>query len=532
VAQLAGSEARVNPAGNFDDEKTVVSRRLPFKRATHWRIFLTCWLFYLLHFSPFVTREVYLTMALAERGTIQVPEYVDLHADLFTIPGRGAYAGTNPGTSFLAAVPYWLALPVINRLAPVRPRPPEEVSGTQYREDRRNRLKFYQKVRERGLDVRLGVAALLTSGFFMAPLTALSAVLVFRLLGWMGMREKAAVWMALLYALGTPVFLRAGTLSLNLLTGLLGLAAFALIWWPSQRRPDREHWRYLAAGALGGYAVATDFTGAITLLAVGFYALMRQLSDKPVAAAIRGTSWAVAGAIPPGLFLMWYQWHAFGNPWLPVQFHMPKQIFVGYPSEHGFGWPLPAALWGILFDAQYGLLIFAPLFALALFHPVLQWRRESRLPGTFAAAAWFHFFALWLFCSCVHYTVRHQWQDGVRYIVPAMIPLFLLAADVLVRLPRWASLPLIGFQFIVSWSVAMVRVHPYESMARVLTQGVQYPWLTTLSNAALQYFPPLADPASLWSRGLPWAVWLGLAVWVVLIWTVGGRKSPGATGVM
>lgn len=489
-----------------------------------WRIFLVCWFAYLVHFSPFVTREVYLTMAIAERGTIQVPEYVDLHADLFTIPGRGSFVGTNPGTSFLAAVPYWLALPVTNRVAPVRPRPPEEMENTQYREDRRNRLNFYRKARERGIEVRLGVAALITSGFFMAPLTALGAVLIFRLLRRAAFSESGALWMTMLFAFGTPIFLRAGTLSLNLLVALLSLAAFALIWWPSGARLEKEKWRYFAAGALGGYAVATDFTGVIALIAIGFYALVQQLEKKPLGAAVRGTLWTVAGAIGPGLFLIWYQWICYGNPWLPVQFHMPTTVFAGYPSARGFGWPLPSALWGLLFHGQYGLLVFTPVFALALYHPVLIWKKENRVPARWALAAWVYFVALWIFCACVHYTVRHQWQDGVRYIVPALPPLFLLVADVLARVPRWLGVPLMAYSVFTSWCVAMVRVNPYDSMARVLSAGPQFPWLTTLSNAAMQYFPPLADPNSAWSRFLPWAVLAGLVLGVALIWKATSRS--------
>lgn len=487
-------------------------------RSVQWRIFLTCWLMYLMHFSPFVTREQYLTMAIVERGTFQVPEYAQLHPDLFEKPGRGWYVGTNPGMSFLAAIPYWLELPVVNRVAPIRRRPPEDVQNTQYREDRRNRLMFYRKVRERGIDVRLGVVALLTSGFLMAPLTALSAVLMFRALRWLGWAETMSLWMTMLYALGTPVFLRAGTMSLNLLVALLSFLAFFLIWWPSGAHPEREKWRYFAAGALGGYAVATDFTGAVALAGIGFFALVQQLERKSYGEAFKTTLWTVAGSIGPGLFLLWYQWKCYGNPWLPVQFHMPTAVFAGYPSERGFGLPLPATLWGLLFDGQYGLLIFAPVFALALYHPVLVWKKQNRVPARWGVGSWVYFIALWVFCSCIQYTVRHQWQDGVRYMVPALPMLFLLVADVMARLPRWVGFPLLGYSVFTSWCVAMLRVNPYDAMAGVLRHGPQYPWLTTLSNAALQYFPPLADPTSSWSVGLPWAVLAALGAGMCILW--------------
>ena len=496
-----------------------------FSRHWQWRIFLTCWFVYLAHFSPFVTREQYLTMALVEKGTVQVPEYVGMHSDLFVLPGRGAFVATNPGASYLAAVPYWLALPVMNRVAPRRP-PAATTTDTQYLLERPNSLRFFRRARELGIDVRLGVGALLTSGFFMAPLAALSAVLMFRLFRWISFSEPQATWMALLYALGTPVFLRAGTLSLNLLVALLGLAGIALIWWPSGSSPEKEKWRYFVAGLLGGYAVATDFTGLITLLAIGFFALTRQLETKPLAKAMQRTLWVVAGAIGPGLFLMWYQWRCYGNPWLPVQFYLPKEAVTGYPSAHGFGWPLPSALSGLLFHPQYGLLVFAPVFALALYHPVLVWKKENRVAKGVALLAWLYFAGLWIFCSSIHYTLRHQWQDGVRYMVPALLPLFLLVADVLWRMPRWAALPIAGYSLFTSWCVAMVRSNPQESMEGVLTGGLQFPWLTTLSRAATQYFPPLADPHSLWSRGLPWGTLATLLAGLVVVWRM--TRPPAA----
>jgi hypothetical protein len=220
----------------------------------------------------------------------------------------------------------------------------------------------------------------------------------------------------------------------------------------------------------------------------------------------------------PGLLQLGYQWYCFGNPWIPPQFHMPKQYFLGYPSERGFGWPLPAALWGLIFDPLYGLLVFAPMFALAVYHPLLIWRKRNLIPGRVALFCWMFAVALWVFSSCIHYTVRHQWQDGVRYLVPAVPFLFLLVGDVLARMPRglaWlVAIAAVG----ETWALAMVRESPLESLARVLTKGFQYPWLTTLSNAATQYFPPLGDPASVWSRWLPPAVALAMFAMLWLIW--------------
>ncbi len=524
----AGAEANAMDSGGM--EETLVSQPLPQRtsRSLQVRLFLTCWLVYLAHFSPFVTREQYLAMSLAERGSVHVDDYVDLHPDLFVMPGRGSFVGANPGASFLAAIPYWLALPVLERVAPVRPRPPDETAQPVYREERLMRLRFYKLVRERGLDVRLGVGALLLSGFFMAPLAALGAVTLLRLFRRLKLSEATSLWMALLFALGTPLFLRAGTLSLNLLVTLLGLWSFALVWWPWRGQPERgsarlrgEPARYFAAGFLAAYAVATDFTGAVTAGVLGLFVLYQQFRARAFGPALRATLWFLAGAALPMAFLFWYQWYCFGNFWQPVQFHMPSQVFRGYPSARGFGWPLPEALWGLLFHPQYGLLVFAPVFALALYHPVLMWRKQNRVPANVALFAWACFAGIYLFSSCIHYTVRHQWQDGVRYIVPALPFLLLLVGDVMARMKRWTALLITIPSVLLAWCVAMVRESPFLSLCAVLRDGLQFPWLTTLSRAAEQYYPPLADPASPASRYFPLLAALGLAVGLFLIWRVG-----------
>jgi hypothetical protein len=348
-------------------------------RGIQVRLFLTCWIVYALHFTPFVARETFLMMSVAERGTARVDEYAGMHSDLVTFPGRGTYMTNNPGASLAAAVPYWMALPLMNRLAPVRPPKPGEKVMAETKEERTNRVRFFRLARERGLDLRLGAAASFAAVFFMAPLAALSAVLMWRLFGHLGYSQKMSLWLALLYAFGTPVFLRAGLLSLNLLVGLLVLAAFVLLWWPSGTRPEWERWRIIGADFLGGYAVLTDYSGAIPAAALGIYAFALQVKKKSLWPGFRLSLWYLAGAVAPVAYLLYWQWISYGDPWLPAQFHMPKEIFQGlYPTERGVGWPLPSILWALWFDPTFGLLVYAPV--LALYHVALAWRGESRLP--------------------------------------------------------------------------------------------------------------------------------------------------------
>ena len=460
------------------------------------RLFLTLWLVFLLHASPFVTREQYLTMALVEKHSVRLDDYADLHPDLITIPGRGTFLGNNPGISILAAPFYAVVYPVVKRIAPVRPAPPAENVEAETKELRPNRVAFFKKVRARGLDIRLAVVALFTAGFFMAPLTALSGVLMFRLIRHLGYAVNTALALALLFGLGTPIFFRTATMSQNLLVTLLGMFAFALLWWPSGSRPEEKTARYFGAGLLAGWSVVSDYTGLVTLLLLGLFTLALELKEKSLVRALVDPLWYAGGALGPGIFLLLWQWICFGNPWLPAQFYLPKSVVAGYQSAHGFGWPLKEAFWGLLFDPLYGLLVFAPIFALALYHPVLALRRTSRVPSRVAAFAWVFFAALWVFSSCIHYTLRHQWQDGVRYIVPAVPFLFLLLADVLAQAPRVVAALVALAAVAETWCLSMVRESPLDSIVKVMLHGFELPWLATLVKTAATYYPPLADGAS------------------------------------
>jgi hypothetical protein len=488
-------------------------------RGIQVRLFLTCWIVYALHFSVFVTRETYLMMSLAERHTARLDEYAGLHSDLAEVPGRGVYLLNNPGVSLAAAPLYWMALPIMNRIAPVRPPKPVEQVNIETKEQRTLRIKFLRLATARGLDVRLAAAAGFAAVFFMAPLAALSVVLMWRLFGHLGHSQKMSLWLALLYAFATPIFFRSAMLSLNLLVTLLGLAALVLLWWPAGTRPEQEKWRYILAGFLCGYAVLTDYSGAVSAAALGLYAFALQLRNKKLWEGFRFSMWYLVGAAAPVIYLLYWQWACYGNPWLPGQFYLPKELLKGlYTNDIGVGPPKPIILWDLLFDPLYGLLVFAPIFALALYHFVIMRRGESRLPKHVIRFTWVFFAGMMLFLSCIYYTMRHQWQDGVRYIVPTLPFLFLLVAEVMARIPR-AVAWMVGIAATVEmWCLAMVRESPLESIRRVFVTGPELPWLSTLIKTAAQYAPRLKDGASpfglfLLTGLLIWAIWRAKAPW-------------------
>jgi hypothetical protein len=162
------------------------------------------------------------------------------------------------------------------------------------------------------------------------------------------------------------------------------------------------------------------------------------------------------------------------------------------------------------------------MLALALYHPRLIRRGRNRVPAQVSLMVCVLSAALWVFCSSIHYTLRHQWQDGVRYMVPLVPFVFLLVADVMARIPRSLAW-FVGLAAVFeTWCLAMVREAPWTSISRVFLSGLELPWLTTLTRAAPQYVPALTKEVS----PLPLFVLLILMLWGIWRAHMVGEPRP------
>jgi len=467
------------------------------------RLFLTCWLVYALHFATNSVREIYLGLALGDHLSFRVDEYGGLHHDLFEMPGRGWHIGNNPGASMLGAVPYAVARPLIDRIV-ARINQSRAASGLTeppaYKSPWAPARKFYADAWRRGLDVKLGLGAFVMQAFCMAPLSALSAVVVFLLLrrfladenertgpgaGLLDVEEHAttaaprlrcaranenALWFTLLYAFGTPVFFRTGYLNQNMLVGHCILGAFAALTLLDGRRAA------LIAGFLAGFSLLLDYSGAVVLVCLLLFAAA---SDR------RHIIPFVLAATPP-IFLLWfYQWSSFGHPFYPGQHYMPPVEWIdrGYQGVSG---PQLDLAWMLAFDYRFGIFTACPLLLAAAAVPFLRQTLLSKRQIWF----FFIFFVLfWVFFSSVNYT-RLQYNTGVRYMAPMIPVLYLPTVAVLSRLSR----PLLYFisaaAITQAWCMAMYRdvergLGVLDPILHVFLGGFQLPALTTLTRMNL-----------------------------------------------
>lgn len=482
------------------------------------RLFLTCWVLFCLHFATDFVREHYLVVSIAEDATFDLGKYYGLHEDIFKNPARaphgGVHHGANPGISMLAAIPYAIVRPLVDRVVE-RALSARRAAGADtaavYNDPREARVRFYKQAFARGLDIRFGLVGIITMVLCMAPLSALGVVAVHRLLEGAGLGERHALGLSLLYAFGTPVLFRSAYLNQNLAIGIVAIMAFLLLWNPGERFKMGEDKRTVLAGALAGFGFLCDYSGALALGILGLYALAVARGSKDWGGVIRAGLLYTAGALPMILILWWYQWAAFGNAILPPQHWMPAVIYSdqGYQGVTG---PNFGLLLDLLFHPSFGLLVSAPLLILALGAPLLA-RRGSFLPRREMVVCFAVTVAYLAFFSAIAYT-RLQWSTGIRYLMPVVPFLFLPAAVVLLRLPRALAFGAIVVAVTVSWSMAMVRnqygVH--QNILRAFLEGLQLPWLNTLGKMSAQYAPwlggrPSALPVMLFTAVLIYGIW-------------------------
>lgn len=481
-------------------------------RAVAVRLFVTCWLVYGLHFATNTVREIYPVLSLGDRLSFDVSEYAGLHPDVFEVPGRGAYINNNPGASILGAIPYALARPVTDRIVEYVKRARAanpEASPTEYNSQYPMAREFYRKAYERGLDVKFGLAAVVTQAFCMAPLSALSVVVMFYILLSLTAFVRTSLVLSLLYAIATPVFFRTAQLNQNLLLAHFALFAFALLWrpWDDPQYPRRP--RYLLAGLCCGWAVVLDYSGVVVLLVLSAYGLSRRKS-LPAESKSRSDIWHFAlGVTLCGAFLLLYQWVAFGSPLYPPQHYMPQAAFTEY-GYRGMDAPHLDLLWQTAFGMRFGLFTSAPLLLLALYVPAwfnrhlrLVERREIFCILTLSVA-------FFLFCSSNQYS-RMQFNTGVRHIVPVVPFLFLLAAGVLLRIPRLMAVLIGIITSYWSWCLVMYRdveqgVGIFESLIHITFEGFRLPWMITLEQ--MGYLTrSSAAPLLLLAGALVCAIW-------------------------
>lgn len=446
------------------------------------RLFVAVWLCIVLVTATNITREHYPAFALVDGSGFACDRYAGFHSDIFRHTDGRWYINNNIGASTLAAIPLWVFSPVLDaveRHSKARLRSIGDAGSkvdVSYNTPWPNREKMYRLARERGLDLRFGVATLILALFLNAPLAGAAALAVRKWCLGRGLGAGAAAVVGFAFIVATPVLYRSATLNHNLLVAWATLGAFACL---ERRRDgfDASAATLLAAGFFSGAAVLFDYSGCVTALWAGVVVLAR--SGSTTSERLRAAGLFIAGALPPIAVQLVAQFVCFGNPWLPPAHWMGATAFSDR-GFHGFDLPSPDLLAANLFDLRFGLLPYAPLLVLGFLPPPKN--------GWLGRDVWLRGLALvagYLVFASANQFARMQWNTGFRYLCPALLPLWIGAAAHL-----WSFRPSVRRVLLVlaalhAFATTTSRtLNVVDDWDRLAGGAFRLPWVDTLARTA------------------------------------------------
>jgi hypothetical protein len=294
-------------------------------------------------------------------------------------------------------------------------------------------------------------------------------------------RISTVVWL-LLFA--TPLF----AYGLLLFSHALIAAALFGAWLAlDERRP-------FVAGALLGLAVAAEYPAAIPA------ALL--VSSLVVTRRWGSLARVIVSATPFAIALAGYHYHVTGSPIVPPYSFSRLAAYQQLHDSgiHGIGLPSLSIAAKLLLNPTYGLLIFAPVLALAV--PAFVAARKAMSPSSWWTLLLVPLSLLILYSGYPYW--HGGWNVGPRYLVPA-IP-FLIAPMLLNRGTR-VEFVLAGFSTLAVTLTTLI--FPF------VPEGFAFPW-TTLAAPLLgsglvapNLFHLLAPPLAI---AVPFLLCAGIAI--------------------
>jgi hypothetical protein len=359
--------------------------------------------------------------------------------------------------------------------------------------------------------------------FTLAPVSALAAVALFRLLAALGHSRPISLACALVYAFGTPIFYFSTAFYSHVFASSVVLGC---LFWLVRLGPAPTGLRLAGLGFVAGLAILMEYQGVFVIGSLGVAALYRR--------GWRGLAAYGLGAALPVLALLLYNTAAFGGP-----FHVPQQFLANDLSQTshgrgllGFTLPTPERLVGLTIVPERGLFAYSPILLLAPVGWVMALRRRELLPP---GLAWLP--VLTSLCVLLWVASFEDWRGGnsfgPRYLI-IVLPLLLLGVAVaMTRIASRVWLPLAAVSVATNWLGAQYGfAHDVFSHWRTFfQQGFTLPVLRVILGHT-----GLDSPAIALLRHWQWAIvavyfaGLALALAVLLRFVAGSAHSRLAAG--
>ena len=413
--------------------------------------------------NPNNATRLFAAISIVEQGDATIDRFAALTIDKAQFDGH-AYLDKAPGMTLMAVPAVALA---------------DAITGA--RADPADGEAFARYLR---LRLRLAVA----SG--PAVLTALATVALFELGLALTASAGAALFAALGYALGSPIW----GWSTTIFGHAAVAASFVIALW-AIRRAERPGLAALAGLALG-WAVVVEYQAVLAGIVLASFALSRWWGRWRLVGA------AAVGGVVGLCALVGYNLFAFGTP-----FRVGYAGVVGFEGMHqglfGLTWPDLRALWEILFGMRRGLLWVAPALVMAV--PGLAdlvAARRTRGVGIAAAGA----AAVVLLVNAAYVYWDGGNSTGPRHAMPAIGLLTLGLA------PFWAGLAARGRRVAAGVLAVSIALNLMIAGCDIFAA----PWDPSQLGWVAREHLFKGDVTSIASDYWGWPKWSGFAVWLAV----------------
>jgi hypothetical protein len=435
------------------------------------RLFVSIWLVLLFHWNPLhdgPARYVYLTRAVAERGTVHLdavspPPF----RDMFEKDGH-LFCNNNPGIALLA-VPLWAVVHRIHARLP---------------ENSRWRRPVIQDA--------------LAHFVAFASTTALAAAATAVLVGAWVERRRGDATLGLaascLYSFGTIAFHFGTHLQQNVVIAFLGFLAWIVV-----VAPDVITRR--ASPALAGFLVGLGALVDLSILPIAAVIVLRLLRAPRPARSIVQFAFA---ALPPLVGLLIYQQVAFGNPFLPPQSYYAVEGRAGVTSRFELD---ARRFFDLTVLPTHGFVFFMPFvlvpFIAGLRGRLVEWRELIGPIGAYLVYV--------AGLDAAKFT-----QFGPRYLLPAVPFSVVLAALSWRREDEWYAVPLSLASLYVNTAGAQLGVGSPNVVTTCVLWAIRGPWLPVLDWVGSEEFR--SAYGNLPRVVTPFGLFLLLGVCLLVIW--------------
>jgi hypothetical protein len=393
--------------------------------------------------------RVLTVLAVVENGSLRADRWFDLTIDKALVDGH-VYSDKAPLSSFVVIPFYWLW-----------------------------RLLEHGPQTAADIDVAVVLGDIVASAI---PFGAFAYLLYRRAAR--GIPRRAAVFIALLAALGTPLLSYAGMYLGHTLSGALFVFSYDAATRP---RP-----RALVAGVLAGLAVLAELPIAIGAAFVGAFLVSRPDGLKLAARY-------VAGGIPFALLLGLYNAKITGSAFDPPYHHLSSIFYTLHP--YTLDLHTLAVARDLLVGQYRGLFFYAP--ALLLLAPLAFARAETgarrNLLVAFVATHFVFIASFWVWDG--------GWCIGPRHLAPVMMVLLYEGVDALGRSAPSLRNPFVALAAVgVTINLVAVATNPpFEGTRRPFTD-LYWPAFVRGDIEPDNVFRELGHPCGRWSL----ALWLAL----------------------